>query len=144
MVRQYPTLYDIVRHKSDTLALVMQTSPPNMSFIRTLYGPRLALWNALLGRLASVQLTQGSDEFRWNLTGNGMFSVDSLYRALLHSDVPVDNNKKNWCMKIPLKLKIFAWYLRKGVILTKDNLVKRNWNGSTKCAFCTHDETIKH
>ena len=47
-------------------------------------------------------------------------------------------------MKIPLKLKIFAWYLRKGVILTKDNLVKRNWNGSTKCVFCTHDETIKH
>ena len=47
-------------------------------------------------------------------------------------------------MKIPLKLKIFAWYLRKGVILTKDNLVKRNWNGSTKCVLCTHDETIKH
>ena len=73
---QYPTLYDIVRHKSDTLASVMQTSPPNMSFRRTLYGPRLVLWNALLGRLASVQLTQGSDEFRWNLTGNGVFSVD--------------------------------------------------------------------
>ena len=47
-------------------------------------------------------------------------------------------------MKIPLKLKIFAWYLRKGVILTKDNLIKRNWNGSTKCVFCIHDETIKH
>ena len=47
-------------------------------------------------------------------------------------------------MKIPLKLKIFAWYLRKGVILTKDNLVKRNGNGSTKCVFCTHDESIKH
>ena len=91
---QYPTLYDIVRHKSDTLASVMQTSPPNMSFRRTLYGPRLVLWNALLGRLASVQLSQGSNEFRWNLTGNGVFSVDSIYRALLHSDVPVDNNKK--------------------------------------------------
>jgi hypothetical protein len=47
-------------------------------------------------------------------------------------------------MKIPLKTKIFAWYLRRGVILTKDNLVKRNWHGSTICVFCHHDETIKH
>ena len=30
------------------------------------------------------------------------------------------------------------------MILTKDNLVKRNWHGSTKSVFCLHDETIKH
>src|SRR4051812_28800428 len=47
-------------------------------------------------------------------------------------------------MKIPLKTKIFAWYLRKGVILTKDNLIKRNWHGSTQCVFCHQDETIRH
>jgi hypothetical protein len=47
-------------------------------------------------------------------------------------------------MKIPLKTKIFAWYLRRGIILTKDNLVKRNWQGSKKCVFCHHDETINH
>src|SRR3954469_18676454 len=47
-------------------------------------------------------------------------------------------------MKIPLKIKVFAWYLRKGIILMKDNLVKRNWQGSKKCVSCAHDETIKH
>ena len=47
-------------------------------------------------------------------------------------------------MKIPLKITVFAWYLRRGVILTKDNLVKRNWQGNTKCVFCHHDENIKH
>ena len=47
-------------------------------------------------------------------------------------------------MKIPLKTKVFAWYLRRGVILTKDNLAKHNWHGSKKCVFCTHDESIKH
>ena len=31
-------------------------------------------------------------------------------------------------MKIPLKIKIFVWYLRKGVILTKDNFVKCSWH----------------
>jgi hypothetical protein len=47
-------------------------------------------------------------------------------------------------MKITLKTKIFGWYLRRGVILTKDNLVKRNWHGSTQCVFCHQDETINH
>ena len=47
-------------------------------------------------------------------------------------------------MKIPLKIKIFSWYACRGVILSKDNLIKRNWKGSKKCVFCLHDETIKH
>ena len=45
---------------------------------------------------------------------------------------------------MPWKVKIYAWYARRGVILTKGNLVRRNWHGSTKCVFCPHDETIKH
>jgi hypothetical protein len=30
------------------------------------------------------------------------------------------------------------------VILTKDNLSKRNWLGSKTCVFCPQDEIIKH
>jgi hypothetical protein len=45
-------------------------------------------------------------------------------------------------MEIPLKRKVFAWYFHRGVILTKDNLVKRNWHRSKKVCQC--DETIKH
>ena len=47
-------------------------------------------------------------------------------------------------MKIPLKLKIFMWFVKRGVILTKDNLVKRNWKGSKTCCFCSKLETIQH
>ena len=39
---------------------------------------------------------------------------------------------------------MFMWFVHKQVILTKDNLVKRNWTGSTRCSFCDRDETIKH
>jgi hypothetical protein len=46
--------------------------------------------------------------------------------------------------EVPLRIKIFGWYLRKGVILTKDNLAKQNWHGSKKYVFCHQDETIKH
>jgi len=47
-------------------------------------------------------------------------------------------------MKVPLKIKIFLWFLKKGVILTKANLAKRNWNGSKACCFCSTPETIQH
>jgi hypothetical protein len=56
-----------------------------------------------------------------------------------------------WCnirrcgnSKIHLKLIFFLWYVHRGVILTKDNLAKRNRQGSKKCAFCSRDETIQH
>ena len=102
---QYPALYNIVCHKSDTLAQVMQSSPPDMTFRRDLVGPRLDAWNALLGRLAMVQLSTGSDIFQWTLNENGFFSVGSMYRALIQYDTPVDKNEKLWKMKIPLKIK---------------------------------------
>jgi hypothetical protein len=141
---QYPALYNIVRYKSDTIMKVMATSPPDVTFRRDLIGQRLVAWNALLQRLANVQLSPGSDEFRWSLLKNGQFSVDSMYNALIHPLVPVVNNKMIWKMKIPLKTKVFGWYLRRGVILTKDNLARRNWHGNKSCVFCHQDETIKH
>lgn len=47
----------------------------------------------------------------------------------------VDRNKVLWKLKMPIKVKIFICYLIKGVVLTKDNLAKRNRNGSTNCCF---------
>ena len=86
-------LVNTVRYKGDILAKVMETSPPTMTFRRDLIGPRLASWNELLQRLASVQLTQGSDEFRWGLTKNGVFSVGSMYKGLIEPVQLVLNNK---------------------------------------------------
>lgn len=51
-------------------------------------------------------------------------------------------NKKFWNLKISLRVKIFPWYLRRGVILTRNNLAKRNWCGSKQCCFCHHDEKL--
>ena len=36
------------------------------------------------------------------------------------------------------------WYLYKGVILTKDNLARRQWQGDMKCCFCSSNESIQH
>jgi hypothetical protein len=36
------------------------------------------------------------------------------------------------------------WFLHKKVLLTKDNLSKRNWIGCKKCAFCDSEESVEH
>ena len=66
-----------------------------------------------------------------------------MYRALLNN-ANVFYYKPLWKLRVPLKIKIFMWYLIKGVVLTKDNLVKRNWQGNIKCGFCDSNETIQH
>jgi hypothetical protein len=126
-----------VHHKGDTIAKVMETSPPSMSFRRDLSGQRLISWNALLQRLENIQLQPRQDEFRWNLYENGKFSVASMYNALILPNVPIykTSNNKLWKLKIPLWIKVFGWYLHKGVVLTKDKLAKRNCHVSKKYVF---------
>jgi hypothetical protein len=69
---QYPTLYNIVRHKGVNLSRVMESSSSSVTFTRNLTGLRQASWDALLLCLASTQLTHGPNEFRWNLNENGI------------------------------------------------------------------------
>lgn len=139
----YSSLYNIVHRKHATVAEVLGSLPIHISFRRALVGDKLVAWNELVLRLASIQLTEGQDTFRWSLHQHGKFSVHSMYRALINGMVfPI--NRYLWKLKIPLKIKIFLWFLLNGVILTKDNLAKRQWNGSTKCCFCSLYETIQH
>ena len=36
------------------------------------------------------------------------------------------------------------WFLHRKVLLTKDNLARRNWIGCKKCVFCDREESIEH
>ena len=38
---QYPALYNVARGKSDTIAMVLSASPPNVSFRRGVLGARV-------------------------------------------------------------------------------------------------------
>jgi hypothetical protein len=65
-----------------------------------------------------------------------------MYAALINNGVRV--SQEIWQLKIPSRIKVFLWYLKKCVTLTKDNLARRNWNGDTSCCFCHSLETIQH
>ena len=86
---------------------------------------KLVEWQNLVAQIANVQLLDGSDMFRWNLTNSGSSTVQSLYLHLLDRKPPF-RHKMIWKLKIPLKIKIFLWFLQRGILLTKDNLAKKN------------------
>jgi hypothetical protein len=44
--------------------------------------------------------------------------------------IPSNHMMLLWKLKLSLKIKIFIWYLGRGVVLTKDNLAKRGSKGS--------------
>ena len=100
-------------------------------------------WLDLVSKVVQVHLTDNKDAFRWNLTKKGLFTVRSMYSTYIQEGVP-SYKSPLWKLKIPLKIKIFLWYLKKGVTLTKDNLAKRNWQGSVKYCLCSSVETIQH
>ena len=114
------------------MANVLGSTPLNVSFRRGLQGDTLRQWNSLVALVLDVSLNLAKDHFRWNLTQNGEYTVQSLYSVMICSGQG-RQDQTIWKMKIPLKIKIFAWYLRRGVTLTRDNLAKRNWNGPKYC-----------
>jgi len=121
----------------------MNRAPLNISFKRTLVEDKMTAWNNLVAKISAYQLSDGRDIFTWDLHRHDNFTVRSMYQYLMNQETPFVN-KFLWKLKIPLKINFFLWYLQQGVILTKDNLAKRNWSGSKKCCFCDHNEIIQH
>jgi hypothetical protein len=132
---------NIVRKKNATVAQVLSTTPLNISFRRALVGDNWAKWLQLVGSILNVHLGEQTDTFMW--TKSESFSVKAMCNDLVVGNAP-RLNLVTWKAKVPLKIKIFIWYLWKGVILTKDNLAKRQRKGCTRCCFCSEQETIQH
>ena len=110
----------MVRKKQATVVEVLQIAPLNVSFGRDLVGTKLTEWHSLVASIVHVTLNNMLNRFVWGLHKNGFFSVNSMYKFLASNGLKV--TPEIWQMKIPLKNKNFMWFLKRGVILTKDNL----------------------
>ncbi|CAN6179680.1 unnamed protein product [Urochloa humidicola] len=97
----------------------------------------------LLSDMWASALSSEKDKPRWKWEKSGCFSVNSMYANLHWDDVAIPN-RKLWKARLPLKIKIFMWLLQSNAILTRDNLIKRNWMGDKRCNFCVADESVQH
>ena len=107
---RYPSLYAIVRRRNASIANVMSSVPLNVSFRRNLVGQNLNNWHNLCVSFVHIHLSEENYIFRWNFHQNGVFSVRSMYLALINNG-NIERNKIIWRLKMPLKIKIFMWYL---------------------------------
>ena len=107
---KYPSLFNIVR---DPVAKVLATRPLNLFFRRGLVDNKLVEWLNLVAQIAHVDLVDGLDNFRWNLTKSGLFIVRTFYLYFIDRHPPF-THKLIWKLKVPLKIKIFFQVFTKG------------------------------
>ena len=107
-----------MRRKYNDVANILGSVPLNVSFRRGLVNTNRMVWLDLVSK-------DVNDIFRWNLTKNCMFIVLYMHSNFIQEGVPSGKSPLGK-LKIPLKIKIVLWHLKKGVTVTKDNLAKRN------------------
>ena len=142
-MRKFPDLYRIIRRIGVSVASVLSLTPLNISFRRGIVGERLKEWLKLVSLVLPVNLNNDKDIFIWQIRKNGVFTTQWLYREIMKRE-KISGKEVFWKAKLPLKIKIFLWYLKGGVVLTKNNLMKRGWKGDSKCNFCGLEEIIQH
>jgi hypothetical protein len=113
---QYPFLYSIVRNKNVAVAITLAKTPLNIGFRCSLTGGRWDRWIHLVKRLMHIQLNSNNDIVKWNLVESGRFLVKSMYLDMLNDDT-IFLKKYIWKMKVPLKIKIFMWFVYQKEIL---------------------------
>lgn len=125
------------------MATVLGSNPLTVQFRIALIGDKWTAWLHLVRRLMEITFTNEPDTFLWRSSSSGLFSVKSMYVDFINVG-PVSRSKHIWKTKVPLKIKIFMWFVHRAVILTKDNLAKQRWQGSEQCFFCDQEETVQH
>jgi len=100
-------------------------------------------WIRLLNDIYAFPFDNTNDVVSWKRNTKGIFSTRSAYDFLTSNDSGLSFSHI-WKAKIPHRIKIFMWLLENNAVLTKDNLIKRNWSRSPTCYFCPSPENIDH
>lgn len=132
----------MAQHHNISVAQVKK-DPDSVSFSRWLVGIWKDQWDSILTDLSLISLNNNEDVVSWKFGSKGLFSVKSVYNALSVNEAG-PHYKKIWKSKMPAKIQIFMWLVLNKAILTKDNMIKREWQGDPACYFCSSPETVSH
>jgi hypothetical protein len=89
---KFPSLFNIVRSKQDSVAQVLRSVPFNISFRRNLVGPNLRAWHRIVTSVQDINLLEQRDVFVWSLNASRTFTVKSMYAALINNGVRVSQD----------------------------------------------------
>jgi hypothetical protein len=130
-----PDLFKLCEQK-DISVFHLVTGLVPVTFSRWLTDDLRTEWNKILADVLNVQLESEPDTVCWKLEDKGFF--------LLNLHIMRPYYKNIWKEKIPPKIKIFLWLVANNTILTKDNMLKRKWQGDPLCYFCHLPKTVTY
>jgi hypothetical protein len=137
-----PDLYEMC---NDKIILVQHVRERNaqLDFRRWLNNDIRGNWDKIMEKFQDFEFQETEDYVSWKWGKSKEFSVKSLYDNITCSTYG-PYLKHIWKGKIPPKIKVFMWLLENNVLLTKENMVRRNWNGNSSCGFCDEFESTSH
>jgi len=138
----HPALYDFCLDKFVSVHLVLSKNA-QLQFSRWLSPILFDSWLNIVNEVYSYSFNNTRDKVVWKCNKLGYFSTKSTYDALSSNECG-QTFVHIWKAKIPYRIKIFMWLLENNAVLTKDNLLRRNWVGSPSCYFYQNNESIDH
>ena len=107
-------------------------------------------WNNYMSSLnhRGIRLKDTSGSLLWTHNKkDGKVTASLVHDLIVKTYLVSIQNKFSsciWLFKIPLKIKCFIWLAVENHILTWDNLIKRGWNGPSRCCLCYKSEEFVH
>lgn len=86
--------------------------------------------------LANVNLSDQRDTIFWKWTADGKYSVASPYECQFHRAMTTFPAAELWKATTETKCRFFAWLVLHNIMLTADNMAKRNWPCNMICSLC--------
>lgn len=96
--------------------------------------------------IKDISLTNVADSWKWIISFNNVFSVQSLRREMARLKWNSNEDKFAWLHEVPLNINCFVWRFLRNRIAVTDNLIIRGVRlTSTTCACCgSNVDSLQH
>lgn len=104
----------------------------------------MRLWEEVVQLASTIVFSDNEYELVWQLTSNGVYSTQSLYKIVKFRGVTPAHTPALWKIRVPPRVHSFLWLVSQNKILTRDNVSKRKKVDDETCVFCCEKEIVHH
>ncbi|KAL4591545.1 hypothetical protein LXL04_004514 [Taraxacum kok-saghyz] len=144
---RFPRLFHLARNSDGVVRDFWLDNQWQMRWIRQVTGGVAAFQMAQLqDLLATVQVRDLPDKWRWELNGSLEFSVAAIRAHLDASTLPTGASPTRWNRFVPIKINVFAWRVAFNRLPTRLNLEQKCIDVDTiMCPVCQREvESLAH
>ncbi|WVZ97911.1 hypothetical protein U9M48_043413 [Paspalum notatum var. saurae] len=114
------------------------------TFRRLFIGDLMRVWEEVVQLASTIVFKGDEDSLIWQFSSNGVYSSQSLYKAINFRGISQVHSPAVWSPKIPPRIHFFLWLLSQNKVLTRDILAKRREVSDDRCLLCSEKESVQH